>query len=123
MAKHGKPLAYYTDRLNVFRINHYKESYRGKGLTEVGRALKELGVELICANSPQAKGRIERVFKTLQDRLVKELRLRKIHTLEEANAYLEEYRKEHNALFSIEALEKSSAYRSRVSRFRRSIMF
>lgn len=111
MTKHGKPLAYYTDRLNVFRINHYKESYRGKGLTQVGRALKELGVELICANSPQAKGRIERVFKTLQDRLTKELRLREISTLEEANRYLEEYRKEHNALFSVEALEKSPAYR------------
>ena len=111
MIKHGKPLAYYTDRLNVFRINHYKEGYRGKGLTQVGRALKELEVELICANSPQAKGRIERVFKTLQDRLVKELRLGGICTLEEANRYLEEYREEHNRLFSVEALEKSSAYR------------
>jgi transposase len=111
MEKHGKPFAYYTDRLNVFRINYYKESYRGKGLTQVGRALKELGVELICANSPQAKGRIERVFKTLQDRLVKELRLRKINSLDQANRYLEEYRKEHNALFSVEAFEKSAAYR------------
>jgi len=116
MLQHGKPLAYYTDRLNVFRVNHYKESYRGKGLTQVGRALKELGVELICANSPQAKGRIERLFKTLQDRLVKELRLQKINTIEEANNYLEKYRKEHNALFSVEALEKSSAYRKVESR-------
>ena len=111
MIKHGKPLGYYTDRLNVFRINYYKESYRGKGLTQVGRALKELGVELICANSPQAKGRIERVFKTLQDRLVKELRLRGISTLEEANRYVESYRKEHNVLFGVEALERESAYR------------
>ena len=72
---HGRPESLYTDRLSVFRVNTDKEGYKGKGLTQVGRALKELGIELICANSPQAKGRIERLFNTLQDRLVKEMRL------------------------------------------------
>lgn len=103
MKKHGKPKSFYSDRFSVFRVNNDKEGYRKFGLTQVGRGLKELGIELICANSPQAKGRVERLFGTLQDRLVKELRLRKISTLEEANAYLEEYIEEHNALFSVAA--------------------
>lgn len=103
MEKHGKPQQFYSDRLSVFRINNDKEGYRKLGLTEVGRALKELGIELICANSPQAKGRIERLFQTLQDRLVKEMRLRNISSMEKGNAYIEEYLKEHNELFSIAA--------------------
>lgn len=68
MLKHGKPKCFYSDRFSVFRVNNHKAGYRKQGLTQVGRALKELEVQLICANSPQAKGRIERLFKTLQDR-------------------------------------------------------
>ena len=61
------------------------------GLTQFGRALKELGIEPIFANSPQAKGRVERANETLQDRLVKELRLRQISTIAAANNYLPEF--------------------------------
>ena len=101
LIKYGKPISFYTDRLSVFRVNNDKEGYRKPGLTQVGRALKELGIELICANSPQAKGRIERLFLTLQDRLVKEFRLRNISTIEEANAYLPKYINKHNQKYGI----------------------
>ena len=70
-----------------------------RGLTQFGRALDELNVEMINANSSQAKGRVERMNKTLQDRLVKEMRLRNIGSILEGNAYLEEYRAQHNAKF------------------------
>lgn len=59
MQKQGKPMGYYSDKFSVFRVNNDKEGYRKVGLAQVGRALKELGVELICASSPQAKGRVE----------------------------------------------------------------
>lgn len=98
VSRYGRPLSLYTDRHSIFRLT--AETSNGETLTQFGRAMEELDVELICANSPQAKGRIERVNKTLQDRLVKELRLRNIHTLEEANAYAEIYRAEHNARFA-----------------------
>ena len=81
--KHGKPECCYSDRHNIFRINQIEEGYKKKGITQLGRALKELDIELICANSPQAKGIIERLFNTLQDRLVKELRLEGISSIEE----------------------------------------
>lgn len=109
--KHGKPQSCYSDRHSIFRITRKEEGYIQKGITQLGRALKELDVELICANSPQAKGRIERLFNTLQDRLVKEMRLKKINTIEEANNYLPEYIKEHNAKFSVEAHEKENMHR------------
>lgn len=112
MEKYGKPMGYYSDRLSVFRVSCDKEGYRKSGLTKVGRALKELGVELICANSPQAKGRIERLFQTLQDRLVKEMRLRGISSMEEGNAYLEEYLKEHNSFFSVPAAKPKDVHRA-----------
>lgn len=111
MEKHGKPMAFYTDRFSVFRINNDKEGYRKEGLTEIGRALKELGIELICANSPQAKGRIERLFQTLQDRLVKEMRLKGVSSIEEGNAYLEEFIKNHNEAFAIEASKPEDVHR------------
>lgn len=109
--KHGRPERFYSDRHNIFRINSKEDGYRKKGITQLGRALKELSIELICANSPQAKGRIERLFKTLQDRLVKELRLEGISTTEEANKYLEKYIKKHNRKFAIEALKKENKHR------------
>ena len=75
-----------ADKHGVFRINH--KQHEGKRLTQFGRALAELGVELIYASSPQAKGRVERVNKTLQDRLIKWLRLKGISSIEEANAHI-----------------------------------
>ena len=108
--KNGKPKSFYTDRLNVFKVNNDKSGYRKQGLTQVGRALKELGIELICANSPQAKGKIERLFSTLQDRLVKEMRLKNISSMEQANTYLPEFIKKYNVQFSVEAKEKEDLH-------------
>ncbi|GEM_PF-6704188 len=81
-------------------------------LSEFGRALKELEVEIIHAYSPQAKGRIERLFGTLQDRLVKELRLRGISAIDEANKFLDNYYlREFNRKFSIKSLNKEDLHR------------
>src|ERR1700712_4872410 len=76
--QHGKPMALYSDKASVFSANH--KSTADKGITQFGRALYELNVDTFCANSSQAKGRVERANLTLQDRLVKELRLRAIDT-------------------------------------------
>ena len=90
---YGRPLALYTDKSGLFvpsRPVQWQEQLRGEpARTQVGRALAELDIEWIEAHSPQAKGRIERLFGTLQDRLVKEMRLREIATLEAANRFLE----------------------------------
>lgn len=79
----GKPLAFYSDKHGVFRSTHASEKDRTSGLTQFGRALYELNIDIICANTPQAKGRVERANQTLQDRLVKEMRLRGIDTIED----------------------------------------
>jgi len=71
---HGRPLAFYSDKHGIFRVN-IKNALSGSGMTQFGRAMKALDIEIICANSPQAKGRIERANQTLQDRRVKEMRL------------------------------------------------
>jgi hypothetical protein len=83
----GCPVAFYSDKHTVFRINR-SSAPDGTGMTQLGRALAELNIEIICANSSQAKGRVERVNRTLQDRLVKELRLAKISDIESGNAFL-----------------------------------
>jgi hypothetical protein len=95
---HGKPVALYSDKHGVFRVNN-KDAVGGDGITQFGRALSELNIDIICANSPQAKGRVERAFGTLQDRLVKELRLAGISTIAAANAWLPGFIAEHNARF------------------------
>ncbi|MFW8642915.1 ISNCY family transposase [Rhizobium beringeri] len=87
----GKPLAFYSDKHGVFRSTHASEKDRTSGLTQFGRALYELNIDIICANTPQAKGRVERANQTLQDRLVKEMRLRGIDTIEAANAHAPEF--------------------------------
>ncbi len=99
ISKHGRPLAFYSDKLSVFRNANHKAAEEGNA-TQFGRALRELDIQLICANSSQAKGRVERANKTLQDRLVKELRLRNISTIKDANGYLEEFIQEHNDKFA-----------------------
>lgn len=68
-------MAFYSDKHSVFRMAHQGATGRGAGETQFSRGLTELNIDIICANSPQAKGRVERMNKTLQDRLVKELRL------------------------------------------------
>lgn len=95
---HGKPVALYSDKHSVFRNNG--ATAKGDGMTHFGRALEALNIEIICAHSPQAKGRVERVNGTLQDRLVKAMRLAKISTIAEANAFLPGYMKRHNKQFA-----------------------
>ena len=80
-------------------------------MTQFGRAMQELGIEVIFANSPQAKGRIERSNRTLQDRLVKELRLNKISTPEEANAFLPTFIEEYNRRFAVVAKSPHNAHK------------
>jgi len=100
LREHGKPKAFYVDKHSVFRVNA-SGALSGSGVTQFGRAMKDLSIELIFANSPQAKGRIERSNKTLQDRLVKELRLQGISTPEEANAFLPIFLKDLNRRFAV----------------------
>jgi hypothetical protein len=112
ITRFGKPRSFYSDKHSIFRINH-KNCLKDNLKSQFGRALKELNIELICANSPQAKGRVERANSVLQDRLVKELRLANISTIEEANKFLEEtkYWDKHNSLFSVQATSKENAHR------------
>lgn len=103
--RHGIPLSVYLDKHTTYKSTgepSIEEQLEGVGpLSEFERALKELGVDVIHAHSPQAKGRIERFFKTLQDRLVKEMRLRNIATIEEANGFLDEFWAQYNERFAI----------------------
>ncbi len=113
---HGKPLAFYVDKHSVFRVN----SRRGEtasvddnnGLTQFTRAMQELNIELIFANSPEAKGRVEKVNGTLQDRLVKEMRLCGIATMEAGNAYLPEFINLYNRKFAVDPLNSTDAHHS-----------
>jgi hypothetical protein len=106
----GKPLAFYSDKLSVFRVT-LPNALSGTGLTQFGRALKELEIELICAHSPQAKGRVERANQTLQDRLTKELRLKRISSMASANAYLPEFIAQYNTRFAVEPRSAATAHR------------
>ena len=110
--RYGRPLAYYSDRHSIFKTTREQCVDRLLKDTQLHRSLKELGIELICANSPQAKGRVERANSTLQDRLIKEMRLRGISTMDEGNDYLEEYMKQHNTKFSVEARNLEDAHRA-----------
>ena len=96
--RHGKPLAFYSDKASVFRVNK-KDAAAGAGHTQFGRALYELNIDGICANTAAAKGRVERAHKTLQDRLVKELRLQGISSIEAANAFMPTFIAAYNAKF------------------------
>lgn len=107
---HGKPVALYSDKASIFRVAA-SEAAKGAGITQFSRALSELNIDIICANTPQAKGRVERAHLTLQDRLVKELRLRSISTPESGNAYLSEFRADYNQRFAREPLSPHDAHR------------
>lgn len=108
LAEHGRPVALYSDRHSVFRVNQPECENE---LTQFGRALKSLDIQAIHARTPQAKGRVERANKTLQDRLVKELRLAGIDTLEAANAFLPGCLKAFNRRFAVTAQHPSDAHR------------
>jgi hypothetical protein len=96
---HGRPVAFYSDKHSVFRVAR-QDAKTGHGMTQFGRALAELNIEILCANSSQAKGRVERANRTLQDRLVKELRLAGISDMEAGNAFLAGFMADHNARFA-----------------------
>jgi len=108
--QHGKPIAFYTDKLSVFRINQPND-LGGSGLTQFTRAMKQLDIEVICANTPQAKGRVERVNATLQDRLVKEMRLRGISGMAEGNVYLPAFIEAFNRRFAVAPRQAEDAHR------------
>ncbi len=104
LEKHGKPRAIYLDKFSTYRMNSHMAKENHELLTQFQRAAGELQIELISANSPQAKGRVEKLFETLQDRLVKELRLAGISTVEAANTFLERvFVPQFNARFSVPA--------------------
>ena len=109
ISRHGRPVSLYTDRDSIYRTEGRDGASRP---TQLGRALKELDIELILAYSPQAKGRVERLFGTLQDRWVKEMRLAKIKTLEQANALLEkELIPAFNRRFTVKAACEANGHR------------
>ena len=99
LEQHGKPVAFYSDKHGVFRVNS-KDAAGGDGMTQFGRALHALNIDIICANSSQAKGRVERANATLQDRLVKEMRLLGISSMEAGNAFLPVFMADYNARFA-----------------------
>ncbi len=106
--QYGRPKAFYSDKHSIFRVN--MKGCEGNN-TSFHRALKELDIELICAHSPQAKGRVERANGILQDRLIKELREEGISSIEEGNAYLEIFRQKYNQKFGKEPADKKNAHR------------
>ena len=110
LVKHGKPLAFYSDKASIFRVNHASAT-GGDDHTQFARALYELNIDGICANTPAAKGRVERAHLTMQDRLVKELRLEGISTIDAANAFMPTYVENYNALFAKIPREAHDAHR------------
>lgn len=105
--RYGRPRALYTDKFSIFQSNSKDKN----GPTQMQRALKELEIELILANSPQAKGRVERANRTLQDRLVKEFSLRGIKTIEDANDFAKEFVEIYNEKFSKEPMNNLDVHR------------
>jgi len=106
----GKPVAFYSDKHGIFRVNQPSVG-KEAGLTQFGRAMQNLDIAILCANSPQAKGRVERANQTLQDRLVKELRLQGISNLAQANAYLPEFMADFNRRFGVAPRSQHDAHR------------
>ena len=111
LTTHGCPTAFYSDKHTVFRVNR-PDAKGGSGMTQFGRALAELNIEILCANSSQAKGRVERANRTLQDRLVKELRLAEISDMSAGNAFLPAFMKQYNEKFSIPAVKAEDLHRT-----------
>jgi hypothetical protein len=110
LLQHGKPLAFYSDKASIFRVNHASAT-GGEGHTQFGRVLYELNIDGICANTPAAKGRVERAHLTMQDRLVKEFRLEGISSIEDANAFMPKYVADYNALFAKVPRQSHDAHR------------
>jgi transposase len=110
LAAHGRPAGLYTDKHGIFRIN-IPNAGSGDNLTQFGRAMQSMDIPILCANTPQAKGRVERVNLTLQDRLVKEMRLLGINDMQQGNAYLPEYIVNFNRRFAVQPRSSLDAHR------------
>jgi Winged helix-turn helix len=111
LTAHGRPVAFYSDKHSVFRVAK-QDAASGHGMTQFGRALCELNIEILCANSSQAKGRVERVNRTLQDRLVKELRLAGISDIAAGNAFLPGFMERFNSQFAKSPARPDNLHRS-----------
>lgn len=107
---HGCPLAFYSDRHGIFRVNA-KDAQGGDGKTDFGRIVERLEIALINALTPQAKGRVERANQTLQDRLVKEMRLSNINSIEQAKAFLPAFMTQYNERFAVPPRDMTPAHR------------
>ena len=110
LAAHGRPAGLYTDKHGIFRVN-IPNAGLGDNLTQFGRAMLSLEIPILCANTPQAKGRVERANQTLQDRLVKEMRLRGINDMQQGNAYLPEFMADFNRRFAVQPRSSLDAHR------------
>jgi len=111
LERHGKPVAFYSDRASTFSVNA-RDPKSGDGYTQFGRAMFDLNIDVICANSAPAKGRVERAHQTLQDRLVKELRLHDISTMDAANAFAASFMEDYNRRFARVPQSAHDAHRS-----------
>lgn len=113
VGEHGKPVAFYSDKHSIFRTPKAARKTSGdqEGMTQFGRMLDELNIDIICANTPQAKGRVERANRTLQDRLVKELRLQGIDTIEDANGFAPAFMEDFNRRFAKPAKNPKDVHR------------
>lgn len=110
LSRYGLPIAFYSDKNSIFKINT-KGALSGSGMTQFGRAMHHLGIEIICANTPQAKGRVERMNKTLQDRLIKEMRLNNISDIQSANAFVLTFIPYYNGKFASQPRSDQDAHR------------
>lgn len=109
----GKPLAIYLDKFSTYKINHKAAVDNKELMTQFQRAMQDLGIQLITAHSPEAKGRVERLFGTLQDRLIKEMRLAKINTPEEGNSFLKEvFLPKFNNRFTVSPQKEGNVHKS-----------
>jgi transposase len=108
--QHGRPVAFYSDKHSVFR-QHKQDAKNGQGMTQFGRALAELHIDIFCANSSQAKGRVERANRTLQDRLVKALRIAGISDMTAGNAFLPAFMEQFNERFAVAPIQRENLHR------------
>jgi len=116
---YGRPRAIYLDKFSTYKVNHKNAVDNKEFITQFERAMAELDIKVICANSPEAKGRVERLFGTLQDRMVKEMRLVDIKIREHANQFVrEKYLPDHNRRFSVPARNANDMHRPLSSEMR-----
>ncbi len=112
MEAYGRPVAIYLDKFSTYKVNRKNAVDNSEFMTQFERAMKELDIQIICANSPEAKGRVERLFGTLQDRLVKEMRLADVKTRDDGNRFVcKEYIPDHNKRFGVPAKTENNMHR------------